>query len=153
MQMPGMFSPTQGTSSIEQTTPAPPPTYISTQAILQIVSQISVHIANSSDMVIEFELDSSALKDSKFRGTKILIERSASAPKELNIRLTGSNEAVAAFNKNLDSLKTLFDKNNQSGFIIHRIETSHESPLFRRKEASGEKGEKGSSGGSGKQKR
>lgn len=85
----------------------------------------------------EIVLNATSYTQSKFYGASIIIEKYATAPNSFNIRLTGSNEAVAAFNQNIPSLVAAFRKGNFS-FGIGRIEAEYkdEKPLFRRKEKS-----------------
>lgn len=97
----------------------------------------TIYIINSRPGVstTEVVLNSPAFKDSKFFGSTITIEKYATAPNSLNIRLTGSNEAVSAFNQNLSSLVAAFQNGNFS-FRIGRIDTAYQvdKPVFRRKE-------------------
>ena len=91
----------------------------------------------------EVVLNAPAFANSKYFGAKIEITKYSTAPDSLNIRLTGSNEAVTSFQKNIPSLLAAF----QSGrftFQIGRIEAhySTEKPVFHRKGGKG--GESGS---------
>ena len=83
----------------------------------------------------EIVLNSPSYSQSKFYGASIIIERYASAPDSFNIRLTGSNEAVAAFKENIPTLALAF-REGHFPFQIGRIEAEYkdEKPLFRRKE-------------------
>jgi len=83
----------------------------------------------------EILLNNPAFAGSKFFGASIEIIKYSSAPDSFNIRLSGSNEAVTAFNQNIPGLMASF----QTGgfrFRIGRIEATYasEKPLFRRKE-------------------
>ncbi|HEY4255281.1 MAG TPA: hypothetical protein VGM34_02915, partial [Chlamydiales bacterium] len=83
----------------------------------------------------EVLLNSPAFARSKFYGATIEIVKYASAPDSLNIRLTGSNEAVAAFRQNVPSLLAAFQQGNFQ-FKIGRLEAHYatEKPVFQRKE-------------------
>ena len=85
-------------------------------------------------------LNSSKFAGSVFFNAKILIERYATAPDSFNIRLTGTNEAVALFNNNIDGLIQAF---KGCSFRIGYLRAEYEPirPLFRRKSPLGEKGE------------
>lgn len=106
-----------------------------------IVGTIFATITKSGDSLTEFILNAPSFKNSKFFGASIAIERFATAPKEINIRMTGASEAVDAFNKNIPNLLSVF-QNGNFAFKINRIETALEKPLFHRKESAGEKGDK-----------
>lgn len=100
----------------------------------------TIYVVNSRPGVstTEIVLNSPAFKDSKFFGSTITIEKYATAPNSLNIRLSGSNEAVNSFNQNLSSLVAAFQNGNFQ-FRIGRIETAYQTekvdkPVFRRKE-------------------
>ena len=87
----------------------------------------------------EILLNNPAFAGSKFFGASIEIIKYSSAPDSFNIRLTGSNEAVTAFNQNIPGLIAAF----QTGgfrFRVGRIEAAYatEKPLFRRKEGKGD---------------
>jgi hypothetical protein len=92
----------------------------------------------------EVLLNSPAFARSKFYGATLEIVKYASAPDSLNIRLTGSNEAVMAFRQNMPSLLAAFQQSNFQ-FKIGRLEAHYapEKPVFHRKE----KGLKGETGG------
>ena len=83
----------------------------------------------------EVVLNAPSYAQSKFYGASIIIEKYAAAPDSFNIRLTGSNEAVTAFNQNIPNLMTAF-RQGKFSFGIGRIEAEYkdEKPLFRRKE-------------------
>lgn len=97
----------------------------------------TIHVMTSTPGVsrTEIVLNAASYTQSKFYGASIIIEKYASAPDSFNIRLTGSNEAVTAFNQNIPNLMTAFQKGNFS-FGIGRIEAEYkdEKPIFRRKE-------------------
>ena len=90
----------------------------------------------------EFILNSPAFANSRFFGATISIEKYATAPDSLNIRLSGPNQAVKAFNENLTNLYAAFQNGNFS-FRIGRIsaEYSYEKPLFHRKSKTKDKGQ------------
>lgn len=83
----------------------------------------------------EILLNNPAFAGSKFFGASIEIVKYATAPDSLNIRLSGSNEAVTAFNQNIPGLMAAFQTGNFR-FRIGRIDAvySAEKPVFRRKE-------------------
>ncbi len=103
----------------------------------QMVGTIFV-MTNQGISTTEILLNNPAFAGSKFFGASIEIIKYSSAPDSLNIRLSGSNEAVTAFNQNIPGLMAAF----QTGgfrFRIGRIETAYaaEKPLFHRKEEKG----------------
>lgn len=79
-------------------------------------------------------LNQAAFANSKFFGATITIEKYATAPDALNIRLTGSNEAVVAFRENIPNLMNAF-QNSKVPFKVNRIdaEFAPQRPLFHRK--------------------
>lgn len=85
----------------------------------------------------EIQLTAPSFSKSKFFGSTITIEKYATAPDSLNIRLTGNNEAVTVFNQNIESLYAAFQQGNFN-FRIGRIDVSYsrEKPLFKRRDAS-----------------
>jgi hypothetical protein len=113
-----------------------------------MVGTITAMVSPKGDSRTEFVLNAPSFADSKFYGATISIERFATAPYQLNIVLTGSSEAVAAFNQNIPNLYAAFQNGNFS-FTINRIEAAYAKPLFRRKESVGDKEEreKGFGGG------
>lgn len=112
----------------------------------QMVGTIYVMTASPTGISrTEITLNNPAFADSKFYGATITIEKYASAPDSLNIRLTGSNNAVNAFKENIPSLMNAFQNGNFT-FRVNRVDAEYAvvKPYFRRKE----KGEGGESGGS-----
>lgn len=99
-----------------------------------MVGTIQVMVSPSDVSRTEIELTSPNFANSPFYGTKITIERYSIAPDSFNIRLTGSNQAVTLFNKNIPNLYTAFQKGNFD-FRIGRIDAEYtaERPVFRRK--------------------
>ena len=92
----------------------------------------------------EFLLNSKAFEKSPFYNSSIILERFATAPDSFNISLSGSAQAVALFNQNINNLSTAFSKAYEKGkisFRIGRLEASyaHERPLIQRKEKAGDK--------------
>lgn len=112
----------------------------------QMVGTIYMMTTTSGISKTEILLNAPAFANSKFYGSTISIEKYATAPDSLNIRLTGTNEAVLTFNKNISNLYAAF-QNGNFNFRIGRIsaEYSVDKPVFRRKES--EDGKKDSSGG------
>jgi hypothetical protein len=100
----------------------------------QMVGNIIIQTTPPGISQTEFVLNNPAFASSKFFGSTITIEKYSTAPDSLNIRLTGSNEAVQAFNQNIAELAEAFRRGNFS-FTIGRIDAvySAERPLFRRK--------------------
>ncbi len=92
-------------------------------------------------------LNQAAFANSKFFGATITIEKYATAPDALNIRLTGTNQAVVAFRENIPNLMNAF-QNSKMPFKVNRIDTEFttERPLFHRK---GDKGRSELNGGMG----
>lgn len=104
------------------------------ELFLQIVGNI--YIMNSKGISItEFALNSPNFVNSRFYGATIAIEKYSTAPDSLNIRLSGSDTAVKAFEENLSSLYAAFQNGNFS-FRIGRLysEYTYEKPIFHRKE-------------------
>jgi len=101
----------------------------------QMVGTIHIMAKPSGVTRTEIILNANNYAQSKFYGASIILEKYASAPDSFNIRLTGSNEAVAAFNQNIPSLMKAFQKGNFS-FRVGRIEAEYKSEksTFRRKE-------------------
>ncbi len=113
----------------------------------QMVGTISVMSARGISRT-EVVLNSPSFSQSKFYGATITIEKYATAPDSLNIRLTGSNEAVTTFNQNIPNLMASF-QNGDFNFRIGRIDVEYsvERPVFRRKEQG--EGKKDFGGGEG----
>lgn len=112
--------------------------YLNAQTTLlffQMVGTIYVMTTTSGVSRTEILLNSPAFAGSKFFGATISIEKYATAPDSLNIRLTGTDEAVKTFNQNISNLYAAFQNGNFK-FRIGRInaEYSIERPLFRRKD-------------------
>lgn len=117
--------------------------YLSPETIplyFQMVGQMFIMSAPPGISRTEIVLNNPAFANSKFYGSRITIEKYATAPDSFNIRLTGSDTAVLAFKENIPSLMTAFQNGNFT-FRINRLdaEFSIEKPVFRRKEG-GEKG-------------
>ncbi len=111
----------------------------------QMVGTIYVMNSRPGVSTTEVLLNSPAFAGSKFFGSTITIEKYATAPNALNIRLTGSTEAVNAFNQNLSSLVAAFE-HSKFQFTV-RIETAYkidkvDRPVFQRKGKGDEKGSK-----------
>lgn len=120
--------------------------YLSKEAATLFYQMIgTITLINQRPGVSETEvhLNAPSFAASRFFGATITIEKYASAPDSINIRLTGSSAAVAAFQQNIPSLLTAFQEGSFP-FRIGRIEASHETnrPLFRRKGPNKEKGER-----------
>lgn len=101
----------------------------------------NIYIMNAKGVsTTEFTLNSPVFANSRFFGSTISIEKYATAPDSLNIRLSGPNQAVKAFNENLTDLYAAFQNGNFS-FRIGRLtaEYSYEKPLFHRKEKAKDK--------------
>ena len=100
----------------------------------QMVGTIQV-MKNQGVNTTEITLNNPAFAGSKFYGTSIEITKYASAPDSLNIRLSGTNEAVTEFNKNIPSLVAAFSS-GKFQFRIGRIDAvySADKPVFRRKD-------------------
>lgn len=103
----------------------------------QMVGTLYVAAQASGMTQMEVVLNAPSYSQSKFYGASIIIEKYASAPASFNIRLTGSNEAVSLFQKNIPNFMEAFQKGNFS-FEIGRMEAEYK-PLFHRKEKSGSK--------------
>lgn len=92
----------------------------------------------------EFVLNNPAFSNSKFFGATVELIKYSTAPDSFNIRLTGSNDAVAAFNQSIPSLTAAFHAGHFA-FRIGRIDAEYSTdrpPLVRRKEwDEGDRGE------------
>lgn len=113
--------------------------YISPETVPLFYQMVgTIYVANATPGITKTEivLNSPSFANSKFFGSTISIEKYATAPDSLNIRLTGTNEAVHTFNQNIPNLYAAF-QNGNFNFRIGRItaEYSTEKPIFRRKEA------------------
>jgi hypothetical protein len=102
-----------------------------------MVGTIVAIVSPRGDSRTEFILNSPTFANSKFYGSTISIERFSTAPYQLNIRLTGSNEAVNLFNQNIPNLLAAFEK-GKFPYVVNRIDAVYR-PLFRRKEEGGGK--------------
>lgn len=91
----------------------------------QMVGTILILRSSRDVTQTEVLLNSAAFKGSRFYGAKIVIERHETAANSLNIRLTGSAEAVQIFQHYLPSLMAAF-QNSQFPFRIGRMEAFHE---------------------------
>jgi hypothetical protein len=88
------------------------------------------------------------MRNSPFFNSKILIETHTSAPGFVNVRLTGTPEAVKIFNDNLPSLTAAFNAAYEHGriqFRIGRLDTSiaTDRHLIRRKKEAGSQDDAG----------
>ncbi|HSX10968.1 MAG TPA: hypothetical protein VLF94_04560 [Chlamydiales bacterium] len=122
-------------------------TYLSPETVslyFQMVGQLYVMAGTSGISTTEIVLNNPAYANSRFFGARITVEKYATAPDSFNIRLTGSDAAVASFRENIPSLMTAFQNSNLP-FRVQRIEAEYsiERPMFRRKERGESKGEAG----------
>lgn len=127
---------TEAQAAVTEATP-----FLSPQTIplfFQMVGTIYVMTGPATPGVSKTEivLNAPSFANSKFFGATISIEKYATAPDALNIRLTGSNEAVSLFHQNIPNLYAAFQNGNFK-FRIGRITAEYEieKPLFRRKES------------------
>jgi hypothetical protein len=102
----------------------------------QMIGSIMIMSAPPGISRTEFVLNNPALANSKFFGATVELIKYSTAPDSYNIRLSGSNEAVAAFNQNLPGLMAAFQTGHFS-FRIGRVdaEYSADRPVLRRKDA------------------
>lgn len=98
---------------------------------LQMIGTITAMVKPSGDSHTEVLLNSPSFANSKFFGSTISIDKFSTAPYQINIRLTGPQAAVDAFNQNLSSLSTAFQRGNFT-FTVNRIEAVYK-PLIQRK--------------------
>jgi len=100
----------------------------------QMVGTIMMMAKTPGVSKTEFLLNNPAFANSKFYGASIEVTRFSTAPDAFNIRLTGTTEAVNAFNQSIPSLMSAF-QNGNFNFRINRIEAEHstERPVFHRK--------------------
>jgi hypothetical protein len=101
----------------------------------QMAGNIYVLISQPGIATTEVLLNSPQFASSKFFGSKIEITKYSTAPDSINIRLSGTNEAVTLFNESLPDLYTAL-QNGNFNFRIGRIDAVYatEKPLVRRKE-------------------
>ena len=101
----------------------------------QMIGSIMIMSAPPGVSRTEFVLNNPALANSKFFGATVELIKYSTAPDSYNIRLSGSNEAVAAFNQNLPGLMAAFQTGHFS-FRIGRIDAEYSSdrPVLRRKD-------------------
>ncbi|HAB99212.1 MAG TPA: hypothetical protein DCE71_05270, partial [Parachlamydiales bacterium] len=109
----------------------------------QMVGTIYVMNSRPGVSTTEVSLNSPAIDGSKYNVATITIEKYATAPNALNIRLSGSTDAVNAFNQNLSSLAAAFE-HSKLQFTV-RLETAYkidkvDRPVFQRKGKGDEKG-------------
>jgi hypothetical protein len=129
----------QEIAQVAQTATTQASPFLSPEALsiyFQMIGTITAMIKPNGDSHTEFVLNSSSFANSKFFGSTITIDKFATAPHQINIRLTGSQEAVTAFNQNIPSLMNAFQKGNFA-FTVNRIDASYEK-LVHRKEKSKE---------------
>ncbi len=100
----------------------------------QMVGSIMIMTSGGGISRTEVTLNAPGFANSKFYGSTIEIIKYSTAPDSLNIRLTGSNEAVTKFNENIPSLMAAF-QGGKFNFRIGRLEASYsgDRPLVRRK--------------------
>lgn len=94
-------------------------------------------VMSASDMTeTVVTLNSPQFASSVFFGSQIIIQEFSSAPKQFNVKLNGSPQAVALFQGSTDDLMAAF-QGGRFGFRINRIDTGilEEKPLFKRKES------------------
>lgn len=117
-----------------------------TALFFQMVGTIYV-MANTGVNRTEIVLNNPSFANSKFFGATITIEKYATAPDSFNIRLTGTEAAVASFKDNAASLMSAFQNGNFS-FKVNRLDAEYtlEKPVFRRKEK-GDRGDGNDRGG------
>lgn len=139
IESPSLIPLPQSVTPIAQAATEQVVSFLSPQTIplfFQMVGTIYVMTATPGVSKTEILLNAPSFANSKFFGATISIEKYATAPDSLNIRLTGSNEAVTSFNQNISNLYAAF-QNGNFNFRIGRItaEYSMEKPVFRRKES------------------
>lgn len=110
----------------------------------QMVGTIYVMVSPPGISRTEILLNNPSFANSRFFGSTITIEKYATAPDSLNIRLTGSQEAVLLFKEHIPSLLTAF-QNGRFSFRIGRLDAEYtlDRPVFRRKESGSSKGDAG----------
>ncbi|MES2121651.1 MAG: hypothetical protein V4492_02595 [Chlamydiota bacterium] len=123
--------------------PAPPPeglpSYTTlTPQVMELFDRMvgTMTVMTASDMTeTVVTLNAPQFASSVFFGSQIIIQEFSSAPKQFNIKLNGSAQAVALFQGNADDLMAAF-QGGKFGFKVHRLETGllEDQPLFKRKE-------------------
>ncbi|MDP1609209.1 MAG: hypothetical protein Q8L98_07850 [Chlamydiales bacterium] len=100
----------------------------------QMVGTIYVATSRPGISTTTVTLDSAAFTGSKFFGSTITIDKYATAPNALNISLSGSPEAVSAFNQSLPTLATAFKQGNFPFTVQLKTSYRADKPVFHRKE-------------------
>lgn len=100
----------------------------------QMVGTIYVATSRPGISTTTVTLDSAAFTGSKFFGSTITIDKYATAPNALNISLSGSPEAVSAFNQNLPTLAAAFKQGNFPFTVQLKTSYRTDKPVFHRKE-------------------
>jgi hypothetical protein len=121
-----------------------PPYFHMTPAVFELFEKMSgvmtvMTTTDVSETVIT--LNNPDYASSPFFGTQITISEYSTAPKQFNIELAGSPEAVAIFQENVDDLMAAFQGGNYN-FKVNRFETRVGLPLVRRKESAADEGKK-----------
>ncbi|MDE3045246.1 MAG: hypothetical protein KGJ02_01180 [Verrucomicrobiota bacterium] len=101
---------TAATAAVSVATP-----YLSPEVVplfYQFVGSIMVMASTPGVRRTVIVLNARSFSKSKFYGSTIEIVKYATAPDAINIELSGSNEAVAAFNQNVPNLLKAFEKGN-----------------------------------------
>lgn len=133
---PGAATPMQETQPLTPTTLAPY-TIMSAQMLAMVEKMVGVMtvMTLSGKTETSFILNSPQFASSRFFGTQIIIQEFASAPKEFNIQIHATPEAVDIFQANADDLMAAFQSGGYN-FKVNRLETSllTSKPLFSRKE-------------------
>ena len=121
--IPFAFAPAPDLGATDSSLHRLPPAFF---AVLErIIGTITLLQTNKGSSTTTFCLNQPQFASSVFFGSTITIEESADAPKQFNIRLIGSAEAVEFFSKQKQELESIFTKGSAEGrfhFKVHRIE-------------------------------
>ena len=106
-------------------------------ALFEKIAGVMTVMSQSGITETTVSLTSDNFKGSRFFGAEIVIREYSSAPKQFNIVVRGSAEAVAQFQANIPNMEAAF-RAGKYNFGIHRLETSvkriEDEPVSRDKE-------------------
>lgn len=92
-------------------------------ALFERIAGVMTVMTQSGVSETTVSLTSAQFKSSIFYGTEIVIREYSTAPKQFNVEVRGSEEAVALFQANIPYIESSFRTGNYN-FGIHRLETS-----------------------------
>lgn len=92
-------------------------------ALFERIAGVMTVMTQSGVTETTVSLTSASFKSSVFYGAEIVIREYSTAPKQFNVEVRGSEEAVAQFQANIPYIESSFRTGNYN-FGIHRLETS-----------------------------